>query len=775
MFAQNQIARTLGDAAAQARIAGILAQESFVSRHAVGRRLCDEFGFFDARGRPQLAGCLTALTALEARSEGITLPAPQAPAVRPGPHILEAPVSPVREVPNRLAEIEDLEVVPVASRAERRIWNTLIAHEHPQGITTFAGCQFYYLVRSAHGILAAAGFSAAALRLAVRDGWMNWSDAQRQAHLHRVVGLNRFLIRPGVVCTHFASHVLGRILRRLPQDFEARYGYRPWLVETFVSPPWSGRSLLAANFLRLGLTAGRGRQDVRNSRAEVQKWIYVYELDRKWRCHLGVDFVDPAPSLRLGDGLSRADWARNEFGGAQLGNRQRSERLVKSASLLAEYPGQAICGNGRSDRAAVDGFYRFIEKAAVHGIDVDAILAPHRERSIQRMRSQRTVLAIQDGTDLNFAGRPGCEGLGVIGRNQTSAKTPGLHLHATLAVTGSGLPLGVLRCEFEAPPGGRKSPGQVPKSHRWLRGFDDTLVAADALTGRTRVIAVMDREADCFLLFDHQRHHRRVDLLVRAKHDRCLDGNTKLFAALRSKPVEGTIDIDIDRITPRQKSGKVTRAGRSARMARCNLQYGSFPLKATIQQARPLTLQAVQVTETEPPDDEDPVKWTLLTSLPVDSAEAAREVIGFYLNRWKIEDYFRILKSGCRVEYLAFRTADRLTCAIAINAVIAWRIQLMTLLGREAPHNDPQLMFTDEEITFLRDYARAYGQPAPENLGAAVHLVAMFGGYQARKHDPEPGAQIMWRGQERLSAATIAYEVKAIVDAQDALSSAKNS
>ena len=775
MFAQNQIARTLGDAAAQARIAGILAQESFVSRHAVGRRLCDEFGFFDARGRPQLAGCLTALTALEARSEGITLPAPQAPAVRPGPHILEAPVSPVREVPNRLAEIKDLEVVPVASRAERRIWNTLIAHEHPQGITTFAGCQFYYLVRSAHGILAAAGFSAAALRLAVRDGWLNWSDAQRQAHLHRVVGLNRFLIRPGVVCTHFASHVLGRILRRLPQDFEARYGYRPWLVETFVSPPWSGRSLLAANFLRLGLTAGRGRQDVRNSRAEVQKWIYVYELDRKWRCHLGVDFVDPAPSLRLGDGLSRADWARNEFGGAQLGNRQRSERLVKSASLLAEYPGQAICGNGRSDRAAVDGFYRFIEKAAVHGIDVDAILAPHRERSIQRLRSQRTVLAIQDGTDLNFAGRPGCEGLGVIGRNQTSAKTPGLHLHATLAVTGSGLPLGVLRCEFEAPPGGRKRPGQVPKSHRWLRGFDDTLVAADALTGRTRVIAVMDREADCFLLFDHQRHHRRVDLLVRAKHDRCLDGNTKLFAALRSKPVEGTIDIDIDRITPRQKSGKVTRAGRSARMARCNLQYGSFPLKATIQQARPLTLQAVQVTETEPPDDEDPVKWTLLTSLPVDSAEAAREVIGFYLKRWKIEDYFRILKSGCRVEYLAFRTADRLTCAIAINAVIAWRIQLMTLLGREAPHNDPQLMFTDEEITFLQDYARAYGQPAPENLGAAVHLVAMFGGYQARKHDPEPGAQIMWRGQERLSAATIAYEVKAIVDAQDALSSAKNS
>ena len=772
MLAQNQIARTLGDAAAQSRIAGILAQESFVSRRAVGRRLCDEFGFIDARGRPQLAGCLKALAALEARSELIALPAPQAPAVRPGPHVLDTPVPSAREVPERLGEIRDLEIVPVASRADRRIWNTLVAHEHPQGAAIFAGCQMYYLIQSAHGILAAAGFSAAALRLAARDRWMNWSDGQRRAHLDRVVCLNRFLIRPGVVCRHFASHALGRVLRRLPQDFEARYGYRPWLVETFVSPPWSGRSLMAANFLRLGLTAGRGRQDVTNSRATVRKQVYVYELDRRWRSRLGVDFVDHAPSLMPGEGLSRADWARNEFGGASLGNRQRSERLVKSAALLAEYPGQAICGNGRSDRAAVDGFYRFIEKAAGQGIDAAAILAPHRERSIQRMRGQRAVLAIQDGSDLNFASRPGCEGLGVIGQNQTSARTPGLHLHATLAVTGSGLPLGVLRCGFDAPPGGSGKPGHQPKSRRWLQGFDDTLAAAGELTGRTRVIAVMDREADSFALFDRQRRHRRVDLLVRAKHDRCLDGGRKLFAALRSGPVEGSVDIDIERITPRRKSGTLTRAGRSARTARCGLRYGSFTLPATVSGARPLEMRAVQVTETGPPDGEDPVNWTLLTSLPVDSVEAAREVTGFYLQRWRIEDWFRILKSGCRVERLAFRTADRLGCAVAINAVIAWRIHLMTLLGREAPHHDPRLMFADDEIAFLRDYARAFGQPPPESLGAAVRLVAIFGGYQARKHDPEPGAQIMWRGQERLSAATVAYEVRAIVDAQDTLSRA---
>ena len=140
-----------------------------------------------------------------------------------------------------------------------------------------------------------------------------------------------------------------------------------------------------------------------------------------------------------------------------------------------------------------------------------------------------------------------------------------------------------------------------------------------------------------------------------------------LFSALRSKPVEWSIDTDIERITPRQKSGKLTRAGRGARAARYRLQFVSFLLASTIRETRPLTLQAIQVTETDPPTDEDPVKRNLLTSLPVDSAEAAREVIGFHLNRWKIEDYFRILISGCRVEYLAFRTADRLSCAIAIK------------------------------------------------------------------------------------------------------------
>ena len=72
----------------------------------------------------------------------------------------------------------------------------------------------------------------------------------------------------------------------------------------------------------------------------------------------------------------------------------------------------------------------------------------------------------------------------------------------------------------------------------------------------------------------------------------------------------------------------------------------------------------------------------LLTTLIVRNANAASEVVGYYLQHWKVEDFFRVLKSGCRVEFLLFRTAERLRRAIAINAVIVWRIMMMTLLGR---------------------------------------------------------------------------------------------
>ena len=282
-----------------------------------------------------------------------------------------------------------------------------------------------YLVGSAHGWLGAAGFCAAALRVAARERWIGWDDETRRSHLERVVCLSRFLLRPSVHCPHLASHVLGRILRRLPGDFEQRYGYRPYLVESFADEGYDGTCLRAANFLRVGTTGGRGRQDRHKRRAKTVKTVLVYELERSWRRRLGVAHVDHAPSLHPGEGLSAEDWAQNEFGGAPLGDKRLSARLVKSAGLLAAYPGQKINASSDSGGNEIAGFYRLVEAPAESEITVPNILAPHRERSIGRMRGQHTVLAVQDGTDLNFSRRPGCEGLQLVGKNQTSATSSG--------------------------------------------------------------------------------------------------------------------------------------------------------------------------------------------------------------------------------------------------------------------------------------------------------------------------------------------------------------
>ena len=391
--------------------------------------------------------------------------------------------------------------------------------------------------------------------------------------------MSRFLIRPSVRCPHLASHVLGRILRRLPGDFEARYGRRPWLVESFADQGYEGTCLLAANFLRVGETAGRGRQDRAKRRDRTVKTVLMYELERGWRRRLGVPFVDPAPALGPGEGLSAAEWAENEFGGAPLGDKRLSARLVKSAGLLAAYPGQKINANPDSDSTAAAAFYRLIEAPAESEVTAANILAPHRERSVMRMRGQKTVLAVQDGTDLSFSRRPGCEGLQLTGKNQTGAASLGLHLHATLAVTGAGLPLGVLRLGFD--PAG--AAGKRRKTLRWLDGFSDTAEAARGVGRRTRVVAVCDREGDFFEMFDAQRRRPRVDLLVRAKHDRSLGkGRPKLFGAMRSGPADGTVDVEIEGLTARPKSSrKKARPARLKRLAVCELRLRSVTLPAT--------------------------------------------------------------------------------------------------------------------------------------------------------------------------------------------------
>lgn len=767
MHAQSQIRRTLSEPQSLARVQELIREAPEAHRTALADRVCDTFGFFDPAGRAQRAGCLKALRALD-RAGRLTLPQPRTAPTPGGVRRLEHAVAPPQAVPAQAGEVEGLKLVRVDDGGHRAIWNELMAREHPRGMGPLVGAQVRYLVGSAHGWLGALGFAAAALQLAARDAWIGWDAELRGAQLYRVVGLSRFLLRPTVQCRNLASHVLGRALRRLGGDFEERYGYRPWLVETFVEPPHTGVSLRASNWRYLGESQGRGRQDRDHAGSETIKGIYVYELEPDWRRKLG---VGPAPPprdgpLQPGEGLDAEHWAQNEFGGAPLGDKRLSRRLVDSAQRQAEQPMRAFTAVAKDDWPAVKGYYRLIDRPQDSEVTPENILRPHRERTLRRMQAQATVLCVQDGTDLNFTTHPQTSGLGVIGSNQTGAKSRGLHLHSTLAVSPEGLPLGVLRTSFEAPQPreGKAVAAEEKKSFRWIEGLRDCVALSEALP-KTRVISVCDREADIFELFVEQQRMPTVELVVRAKHDRRLaGGDERLFNAVRTAEVRGHVELDVERQSARPKSSKRrARVGRKARRAKLAVRYRQVTLRGKpTDDDEPMTLPltVVHAVELAPPDGEKPVEWFVLTTLAIDSAEQAVQILAWYALRWRIEDWHRVLKSGCKIDELGHRSAERLERAIAIRMVIAWRVMLMTLLGREVPELPAELLFSDIELRVLGDFAQSRQRQRPTTLGEAVLLVAILGGYLSRKRDPPPGHQLIWHGYSTLATMTFAYALR---------------
>jgi hypothetical protein len=538
--------------------------------------------------------------------------------------------------------------------------------------------------------------------------------------------MSRFLIRPSVRCHNLASRVLGMAARCIAEDFQLQYGYRPWMLESFVDTEhFAGTCYQAANWLAIGRSQGRGRQDREHERAKSVKDIYVYVLEPQLRALMGVAPL-PAPLvLELAQGLEEDQWAEQEFGGAQLGDQRLAARLVHSADALAAMPGRAFCGAAQGNLAAVKGYYRLIDKTDDSQVNMQAILAPHRERTIQRMRAQTTVLCIQDGSDLNYSGLAQCEGLGSIGTNQTGARSPGLHLHSTLAVSTEGLPLGVLGAQCSAPVARDEHddraacdiPIDEKKTFSWIQGLRECVEVSRQLPG-TRLVCVMDREADFFELFDEQRKTMRVDLLVRAKHDRTTSGPSNLFDSVRSSPVQERMLIDVPRQSARPKKSKQkARAGHPERTAKVALRYREVEFRAPAHHHdKPaIKLWVVHIAETRRPAGAEPVEWFLLSTREITSVEQALECLRWYGLRWRIEDWHRVLKSGCRIEALQHKTAERLKRTIAINLVIAWRIMLMTLLGRQCPELPADVMLSDVEIEVLQAYAKKSEFTDPSN------------------------------------------------------------
>lgn len=251
------------------------------SRYRLSRELCVLWNWRTATGQWKDMAARTLMRKLAQRG-WIQLPARRGPS--PNRHRLAPPPArswPTTPITSSLSDLGSLRISEVSRQAEGRAEvRAALAQFHYLGYRTPVGENLQYVVRDdADRLLAVLVFGAAAWKCAPRDHWIGWTPARRQARLSGIANNQRFLILPFVNVRHLASHVLGRVARRIAADWQAKYGHRPVLLETFVERErFAGTCYRAANWQGLGSTQGRSRQDRRRTLQVPVKEIYVYLL-----------------------------------------------------------------------------------------------------------------------------------------------------------------------------------------------------------------------------------------------------------------------------------------------------------------------------------------------------------------------------------------------------------------------------------------------------------------------------------------------------------------
>ena len=723
-----------------------------MTRTGLSRAVCEHLGWRGPDGRLKEMQCRVALLRLE-RLGMIELPRSLGGAFRRGPMSVVAEPQGLVRIETTLAELGAvrLEAIDARDAARSRQWWAMMNAHHPLGGGPLCGAQIRYLVVTDFGCVGALSFSAPAWRLGARDEWIGWDDEARRTGLVHVINNSRFLILPGVRVPHLASHVLGLALRLVAADWRDRYGITPVLAESFTDPTrHRGTCYRAANWVHVGQTQGRGRQDRQGEAKLAVKDVWLYPLAKNWRAVLG-GRAAPKPVPKSGV----ANWAEVEFGNCALGDERLNRRLVTLAQDFYAQPTASIPRACGGDRAKTKAAYRFLDNDQT---TLTTLMEPHHRATEARMAAHDVVLAVQDSTSLNYTAHPATEGLGPVGN---SIKAQGLQLHSTLAMTTDGTPLGFVDVQCwarDAEAFGKRATRnertvEDKESSKWLDSYRATAKLQERLPGTT-VVNIGDREADIFELFAlAQETEQGPKLLVRAMHNRRVKTEQKLlWPTLEAQPVAGVQVVKV----PRQGSRPAREAALSVRFAKVEL------AKPMGRRGQALSVWAVLAREEQPPEGVAlPLEWMLLTTMQVETFEEAIEKLHWYTRRWTIEVLHRILKSGCRIEDRQLGQADRLEACLAIDLVVAWRIHHLNKLGRDTPDVPCTAYFEDHEWKALIAFTTKNPVPLPEppTLREAIRRIAGLGGFLGRKRDGEPGTQTLWIGLQRLDDIAAMYRV----------------
>ncbi len=468
-------------------------------------------------------------------------------------------------------------------------------------------------------------------------------------------------------------------------------------------------------------------------------------------------------------------WAADEFDKIDLGDKRLDKRLVKLCNSFSEAPESPI-NQACEDWAETKAAYRFFQN---ENVDVGQIMAAHRSKTSLRAANHSTILALQDTSYFVYTNHPKTQGLGKIsmkkGAHIDKIYSNGLVMHTCLAVTTEGTPLGLLDQKIFArklrPNHQRRKtagkhiqdvlPVEEKESFRWIKALDTTVIAS----AETQVVTVCDRECD-FYDFFKAANKNGLSVLVRASQNRTVNRGSryaekdveKLWDHIASQPDAGSYAVDISAVKQTKHS-----KGRTARKAQMGIKFGEFRMNPPRNNPKHKTeilpdiqLFAIHTLEKHPPTGEDPIEWMLLSNQPVTTLEEACERIRWYSLRWRIEMYFKVLKSGFRVEACRLGTADRLIRYLTVMGIVAWRLFMITLIARTNPSLPCSQFLSEQEWTVLSLKSSRNGSPpkSPPTIANALIWIARLGGYLARKGDGSPGTLTLWRGWKRLTDLT---------------------
>lgn len=308
----------------------------------------------------------------------------------------------------------------------------------------------------------------------------------------------------------------------------------------------------------------------------------------------------------------------------------------------------------------------------------------------------------------------------------------------------------------------KNKPIEEKETYCWLKGYEAANEIALAAPD-TVIVNVADREGDIYEILEKlPSETNKAYWLIRSQHDRSVlnEESQKFESRLRKEISSSKVIGEIEFIIPPGESNGRPRAERTVKQEIRSYTVTLRPPKRKEKKLTPITINVVHCLEINPPSDKEKLEWFLLTSFPVNNYETAMDIVKWYLCRWQIEVFFKILKSGCTVEELQFETLEATANCIALYMIVAWRILYLTMLGRNCPDMDCSAVFETNEWQSV--VAIITKKPPPKNppkLNEIIIMIAKLGGFLNRKHDGYPGPKIMWIGMQRMRDFTLAWEI----------------